>query len=105
MVKVLQDRSPQSSPSQPQPRHSLISPPSDLRLEPPLEYHRDIACDVQASVICAMFGQCFLLMAKSGDFEQVFKGSIVLVGIKLLSIQKGTTSHRPILEKSYISFF
>jgi hypothetical protein len=27
-----------------------------------------------------MFGQCFLLTAKSGDFEQVFKGLIVLVG-------------------------
>jgi hypothetical protein len=43
-----------------------------------------------------MFGQCFLLTAKSGDFEQVFKGSIVLVGIKLFSIQKGTTSQASI---------
>jgi hypothetical protein len=40
----------------------------------------------------AMFGQCFLLTAESGDSEQVYKGSIVLVGIKLFSIQKGTTS-------------
>jgi hypothetical protein len=54
---------------------------------------QDITCDVLASRYYAMFGQCFLLTAESGDSEQVYKGSIVLVGIKLFSIQKGTTSH------------